>query len=190
LLAHTTNSWNLPTISDIPTSCYTLTFDKVFSSLDDTEMALVDGSFSFSSTQMTLTHVIMSFDDRRTLFSKGPTFYFEGEVTGDMISEPVTTARYEFVINFVDDCRTATIDSTSASSVLPAEPREIIWNTDLTYIMTIDAFTDSLDATGNFDIGICGEKVISLDEAQNIAYPATLTLGADPILDTFEIMYD
>ena len=64
---------------------------------------------------MTLTHEVMNYEDRNTLFSKGPSFYFLGEVSGDMIPSSTFTARYTIIINFSDDCRTATIDSTSAS---------------------------------------------------------------------------
>ena len=46
----------------------------------------------------------------------------------------------------------------------------------------MDAFTDSVDATGSYAAnGACGEKVVSFDAPA----PAfmTVTAGADPILD-------
>ena len=92
LLTQTLSSWTLPTISGLPTSCFTLVFDKIFSSIDDTEMSLVNGEFAFTSTQMTLTHELLSYEDRNTLFSKGPDFYLIGDVTGINIDLPTTTS--------------------------------------------------------------------------------------------------
>lgn len=50
------------------------------------------------------------------------------------------------------------------------------------------AFTDSVDATGLYPTGICGEKIFSF--AASVPDFMILTLGADPILDQFRIDYD
>ena len=110
MLVDTSVSFTLPTISGIPTACYTLIFDKVYSIKTSAEVTLASGSFNFDDpTQMILNHAVNSYDDRITLLDKGPDFYFLGEVNGaNIVTTP--TGMFSFTINFSDDCRTATIE--------------------------------------------------------------------------------
>ena len=64
-----------------------------------------------------------------------------------------------------------------------------IYRVDITKQFTFNAFTDSVDVTGVYPTGICGEKEISLD----IGGPTFLTLTphvSDPILNPFALDYD
>ena len=90
LLSDTEVIWTLPTISDIPVSCYVLTFDKLYHSSGD-EVSLEAGSISFTATEITLTHVISSFNDRKSIFDDWSSFYFIGDVTGSNIEADTTT---------------------------------------------------------------------------------------------------
>ena len=49
-----------------------MTFDKVYSELDDEEVTF----FSFSDTHVILDHDFTNIDDRKTLFDRGNNFYF------------------------------------------------------------------------------------------------------------------
>ena len=54
--------------------------------------------------------------------------------------------------------------------------------------LSVPAFTDSVGDTGDFNLTICGEKKITLDEGTPSFL--TLTYGNDTIIDNFSINYD
>ena len=51
-----------------------------------------------------------------------------------------------------------------------------------------DAFTDSVDSSSTYQVGICGEKRLTLDAGS----PAFLSIayGSDPVLDSLTIEYN
>ena len=52
-------------------------------------------------------------------------------------------------------------------------------------IATVPAFTDSVDVTSTYSLGICGDKLITLDGST----PSFLSLS-DATLDPFKVEYD
>ena len=63
------------------------------------------------------------------------------------------------------------------------------WSEDATATLSVPAFQDSVDGTGSYPIGICGQKQITLDAGR----PLFLTLAedtTDPVLNNFSINYD
>ena len=49
------------------------------------------------------------------------------------------------------------------------------------------AFSDSVDSTGTYSTGICGEKLVALTSPPAFV---SITLGANKITDPFTINYD
>ena len=53
--------------------------------------------------------------------------------------------------------------------------------------ITIPAFSDSVDVSGTYTIGICGEKVFAIDSS----FPfLKVTSGANPLVDPLTINFD
>ena len=188
LLNDTTVSWALPTISNIPENCYSLTFDQLFSSSTNETLslsdALSDGSISFSATNITLSHSIASFDDRKAIFDAGPSFYFIGDVTGPNIAPSTKTNLTSFSIDITDACRDATI----SPQELNVPEAVVVWDTDTNVNLSKPAHTDTVDETYDYYIGICGEKRLTL-ELVNTTMILNIYPG-DSAVDNFTISYD
>ena len=93
------------------------------------------------------------------------------------------TPNYSFTVEFQDACQSATI---IASPGIADE--NVDWD-DTSAEFLNSAFLDSVDNTGTYAQGICGEKTVTLDPTD---CPAFLTLEpdpVDPILKDFELVY-
>ena len=128
-------------------------------------------NFVIDASGLTVSHTHTNLADRLSLFGT-ETYYFRGTVTGSM-SPTSPTSDFTFVIDFTDDCRTATMSPLTAINTA-------FWQYDITDFATIPTFIDSVD--GAAPTGICGEKVFSLD-AGHPAY-LSLTEGLDGINDS------
>ena len=106
-------------------------------------------------------------------------YYFEGTVQDQTLT---TTSPFNFKIQFIDDCRSATI----IPQVINFP--DVEWDIDLTETLSVPAFSDSVEATPQYSTGICGAKDVVLNF--NAPPFVTLTQGVDPILDPFVISYD
>ena len=82
------------------------------------------------------------------------------------------------MINFQDDCRTA--------SVIPQTIAYPLSKVDESSYISVPAFQDTLDQSGTYSPGICGEKRLSLATSA----PSFLSVVVDSIGDDFVIIYD
>lgn len=62
------------------------------------------------------------------------------------------------------------------------------WQFEINYQHSVPPFTDSVDATGSYSTGICGQKLVTLDAATPPFL--SVTPGANPVTDYFFINYD
>ena len=124
---------------------------------------LLSSVYAISGSNLVLSHTVSDFSQRKTLFGSD-VYYFIG-TTSD--SHSTQTSQFSFTIDFQDACQSATI---SAQTLTLASP---IYRVDLTKQYSLNAFTDSVDSTGSYGTGICGEKTVSLDILNK---PAFLTL--------------
>lgn len=132
LLTETALIITLPIVSSTPDGCHTPTW-KLYYTSDGSEKG---GSITFSSTEMTLTHNNLSLTDRNTQFASGTDYYLQATYNDDSGAQ---TDQFPLVINWSDDCRTATVNS--AVLTYPT----VKWGTDLTYSWSVSAFVDSVD---------------------------------------------
>ena len=125
--------------------------------------------------------LITTIEQRLALYNLGPYYYLEGTFDDTDSSK---TNQHSITINWIDYCRSASINN----QAITYDP--VMWSASLTSTetLTVLAYTDSVDDTGDYTTGICGEKKITL----NVSTPSYLILesGLDPVLDNFSIDYD
>ena len=162
-------------------NCNTITY-KLHRSSDDQDMkTLFPELFDFVELELFISGEMVTFEYRNELYNSGSEYYVEGTFTD---SESSKTAQHPITINWIDACRTATI----IENIISYDP--VMWSSTSTPTATlsIPAHTDSVGGIDDLEVGICGEKKITLDEGT----PSYLTLvdGTDPVLDPFSIDYD
>ena len=101
LLTETTLTVALPTVLGTPIGCFTSTW-KLYYTSDGSEKGV-----TFTSNEMTLTHDITSVSDRITQFTSGTDYYLQATYDDNLGSQ---TYQFPVVINWLDDCRAATVD--------------------------------------------------------------------------------
>ena len=107
LLTDTTIQITLPTLSGIPLSCHSVTWN-VLRQTDNQDMEVaMPAVFSIGATALTLTHSVGNYADSLSLFGSA-TYFFQGTVTGAE-SPTSPTSDFTFVIDFTDTCRSATV---------------------------------------------------------------------------------
>ena len=134
------------------------------------------------------------FTIRQALYGTGTeSYYVKRTIQGLTNASIKAYDTYPFTITYSDDCLAATItpQSISFSDVTWTDgfAAADTWSTPgiLEENHLVPAFTDSVDATGSYSTGACGEKVVTLDAAA----PAfmTVTPDADPISGQLTIKY-
>ena len=117
------------------------------------------------------------FTSRHALFGS-IAFQFKG--TTNTIPSPRQSSDFQFTIDFIDACR--------ASNIVP-KVISISVKYDVSQSQNVPAFTDTVDATGSYTAGICGELRITL----GLTGPAFLTITPDPTdpeKNDFIVSYD
>ena len=135
-------------------------------------------TYAISDPSLTISHTVANYENRLALFGGSGSYYFRG-VTDTMT--PTQSSDFSFFVNYVDACRSSTIDTQVIT--LTAEKY------DISGIQRVPAFKDSIDTAGVYATGICGEKQIILDASA----PAFLSIVPDrnnPETSPFSIAYD
>ena len=124
----------------------------------------------------------ITFDKTKAALSDYGTHTIDYEVNFKEYTGIAAALKGSFQLTIKDDCRTATIQSQTISSLV------VNWLADPTKTLSVPAFTDSVDAAMMVinGYGTCGEKVVSLVNA-----PAYLSISAGkvPITDPLTITY-
>ena len=102
--------------------------------------------------------------------------YFQA-ITNDSIQ--TQSSKFYFNIDATDACRTATVNAQSIT--LPSVTLQV---TSEDYPYSVQAFTDSLDAT---NLGICGAKQVTLDPLSSTAAFLTLSSAVDPVTFDYDM---
>ena len=177
LLVDTTANILLPTLSATPEGCYSKVW-TVSRVSDNSDMELNQPTvYVITDPNLVLSHTVTDYAARLTLFGS-ESLQFQATLSDDL-STP--TSLQPFSVSFTDACRTATVVPQTITYT------SVQWNVDTTSTLTVPAFTDDVDGTGSYTLGICGEKKFALDPST----PSFLTMtpGVDPVLDPFTINY-
>lgn len=96
-----------PSLSAVPTSCFTVSW-QIFNSAGDDLAITMSSIFSFSGSDLTVTIDEADFASRSALFGT-QTFTFVATYSNELNTPMTALPGQNFDINFTDSCRTATI---------------------------------------------------------------------------------
>ena len=135
--------------------------------------------FKTSSTNLEISHDIDDYDERLRLFGDND-YYFQQETqAGSSAGSPEL-----FGIQFNDRCQTATITSQEL------EDFTVEWQAQTSLNIAIPVFTDSVDSNGDLELGICGPKVMTLDDGSPSFLTLTQDESQDPANEPYQLTYD
>ena len=118
---------------------------------------------------------------RQGLYQNAPVSFDLVGTLSDVASTP--TSNYSFTVEFQDACQSATIITSPGIG-----DANVVWDVTSAEFHN-PTFLDSVDITGTYSQGVCGEKTVTLDPT---GCPAFLTLQpdpVDPILNDFKLVY-
>ena len=143
----------MPNLTFTPNLCIFVTW-KIFRRSDSRDVSTTMSQvFNVGSTELTVTHSKDNFSRRKDLFGDhNREFYWKGFLNDRALT---TTSEFPFEFIFYDDCRSASIIAKTISFPISkvTKSEEIV----------VPPFTDSMDLDTSYDMGICGEKRLTLD---------------------------